>query len=260
MPLPYSSLTPQGGDIATYRRLEHLRLLGFLTIADVGTSRESLKYDLSQKYQKHLAYRQLRTLLETKQWKQADEKTANIMLKIARQEKKGFLEAEDIDNFPCEDLCTIDQLWINYSNRRFGFSKQKEIYQTLGRTLNYDPETWENFGTHVGWLRNNEWINYTQFTFSLDAPIGHLPTWVELFNLDVRGFRIGRIKNFYLGLRLATKPIPFHPNYIILNLKPSLSTVTAKSSNEKPKPPNTLPKTFPTTSPSIWSLSPVVNS
>ncbi len=46
---------PEGGDIATYRRLENLRLLGFLSIADLGTSRETISYNLSLKYQKYLS-------------------------------------------------------------------------------------------------------------------------------------------------------------------------------------------------------------
>ncbi len=41
---------PEGGNLATYRRLENLRLLGFLTITNVGTSSDTLRYTLSQKY------------------------------------------------------------------------------------------------------------------------------------------------------------------------------------------------------------------
>jgi formylglycine-generating enzyme required for sulfatase activity len=45
---------PQEGDVATYRRLENLRLLGFLSITDVGTSRETIRYNLSLQYQKYI--------------------------------------------------------------------------------------------------------------------------------------------------------------------------------------------------------------
>ncbi|MBP0016279.1 MAG: GUN4 domain-containing protein [Cyanobacteria bacterium SBLK] len=45
---------------------------------------------------------------------------------------KGLLNVQSIDNFPCEDLREIDQLWIHYSKGRFGFSVQKRIYQGLG--------------------------------------------------------------------------------------------------------------------------------
>ncbi len=45
---------PEGGNIATYRRLENLRLLGFLTITDVGTNQETIRYNLSPKYRQYL--------------------------------------------------------------------------------------------------------------------------------------------------------------------------------------------------------------
>ncbi|MBW4629732.1 MAG: SUMF1/EgtB/PvdO family nonheme iron enzyme [Brasilonema octagenarum HA4186-MV1] len=48
----------------------------------------------------------------------------------------------------------------------------------------------------MGWRRNSEWIDYTDFTFSVDAAIGHLPTWVNLFLLDVPGYRRGKIRSF----------------------------------------------------------------
>jgi len=54
------------------------------------------------------------------------------MFEVAGRTKEESLRTEDIDNFPCEDLRTIDQLWVKYSNGRFGFSVQKRIYQSLG--------------------------------------------------------------------------------------------------------------------------------
>ncbi|CCQ59603.1 GUN4 domain-containing protein, partial [Crocosphaera watsonii] len=43
------------------------------------------------------------------------------------------------DNFPCEDLRIIDQLWVKYSNGQFGFSVQKQIYMDeLGGTKMYN--------------------------------------------------------------------------------------------------------------------------
>ncbi|NMF67536.1 GUN4 domain-containing protein, partial [Brasilonema octagenarum] len=66
-------------------------------------------------------YTQLRDLLAAGNWKQADEETARVMLAVAGREKQGWLDVKHIDNFPCLDLRTIDQLWVKYSNGRFGF-------------------------------------------------------------------------------------------------------------------------------------------
>jgi hypothetical protein len=87
-------------------------------------------------------YRKLRYLLVKGKWKEADQETARLMLAVAKREKEGWLDPESIDNFPCADLLTIDQLWVKYSNGRFGFSVQKQIYQSLGGTSEYNKKIW----------------------------------------------------------------------------------------------------------------------
>jgi serine/threonine protein kinase len=121
-------------------------------------------------------YTNLRNLLAAKKWKEADEETARVMLKVAGREKEGGLNTESIEKFPCEDLRTIDELWVKYSNGRFGFSVQKCIYQSLGGTSEYDREVWQKFGDRVGWIKNNAWLYYNELTFSEKAPEAHLPT------------------------------------------------------------------------------------
>ncbi|MEG4801946.1 serine/threonine-protein kinase [Microcoleus sp. ARI1-B5] len=131
-------------------------------------------------------YTNLQNLLAAKKWREADEETARVMLKVAGREKERGLNTESIDNFPCEDLRTIDQLWVKYSNGRFGFSVQKRIYKSLGGTREYDSEVWEKFGDRVGWRKNNKWLYYKDLTFSEKAPEAHLPLrsgWV--------GWRLG---------------------------------------------------------------------
>jgi len=136
-------------------------------------------------------YTNLRNYLATKKWREADEETGRVMLKVAGREKEGWLNTESIDNFPCEDLRTIDQLWVKYSNGHFGFSVQKRIYQSLRGTRELDVEVWEKFGDQVGWRKNNRWTDYNDLTFSELAPKAHLPgsgvCWVRLFWVIVFG-------------------------------------------------------------------------
>ncbi|MBC1198374.1 GUN4 domain-containing protein, partial [Microcystis aeruginosa BLCCF158] len=101
--------------------------------------------------------------------------TMTVMLQAANRTKKGWLRVEDMDNFPCEDLRTIDQLWVKYSGGRFGFSVQAKIYRELGGTREYNERVWNAFGDRVGWRVNNSWIYYRDVTFDLKAPLGHLP-------------------------------------------------------------------------------------
>ncbi|MFM6454459.1 MAG: GUN4 domain-containing protein, partial [Planktothrix sp.] len=139
---------------------------------------------------KSVNYRQLEQLLKAGQWKEADQETAQKMFEVAGRKEEGVLRKKDIDNFPCEDLRTIDQLWVKYSNGRFGFSVQKRIYQSVGGTRNYDQKVWEAFGERVGWRvgrigsgwwnydvfgDRGRWFSYNELKFNQTAPLGHLP-------------------------------------------------------------------------------------
>jgi serine/threonine protein kinase len=126
-------------------------------------------------------YSRLQQLLAARKWKEADQETAKVMCQVA-QNSEGWLRVEDIDNFPCEDLRTINQLWLHYSNGKFGFSVQKEIYESLGGTRQYNQKVWEKFGARVGWRKRGmfgmfggEWVSYSDLTFNMQAPKAHLP-------------------------------------------------------------------------------------
>ena len=91
------------------------------------------------------------------------------MLWVAAREKEGWIDPQSMKKFPCTDLRTIDQLWVKYSNDKFGFSVQRRIWQEVGQDR-------DKFGQSTGWLLNNKWLNYDDLTFELRAPAGHLPT------------------------------------------------------------------------------------
>ncbi|MEG4342958.1 GUN4 domain-containing protein [Microcoleus sp. A003_D6] len=120
-------------------------------------------------------YTKLEQLLAAGKWKEADGETANKMLEVAGRKTLGLLRWEDVENFSCPDLRAIDRLWVKYSNGRFGFSVQKQIYQSLGGTKEYDKKVWVAYGEALGWKKGEEWLVYSQLTFSTNAPSGHLP-------------------------------------------------------------------------------------
>ncbi|MGI2908082.1 protein kinase domain-containing protein [Tolypothrix sp. VBCCA 56010] len=124
-------------------------------------------------------YTRLRDFLAAGKWKEADQETARVILAVAGREDERYLDGESIDNFPCEDLRTIDQLWVKYSNGHFGFSVQKRIYQSLGGTKEYDDKIWEAFGDRVGWRKGGEWVEYGDTTFDMRAAQGNLPELVS---------------------------------------------------------------------------------
>ncbi|MBU7583756.1 MAG: GUN4 domain-containing protein [Nostoc sp. TH1S01] len=130
-------------------------------------------------------------------WREADEETFKLMLKVAGREQQGYLGLEDIRNFPCEDLRIIDKLWVDYSNGHFGFSVQKEIYLSVGgilegsrtsspfnmvlapfksiyarfggRVRDVDDKFYEaycRFSDAVGWRVESEWITSQQVKYN----------------------------------------------------------------------------------------------
>ena len=81
-----------------------------------------------------------------------------------------------IATFPRKDLHMLDQLWNQNSNGLFGFSTQKRVWLSVGgKAGKPDFKVYEDFGNRLGWRANNEWLNYENLNFSLDAPEGHLP-------------------------------------------------------------------------------------
>nr|WP_242033558.1 GUN4 domain-containing protein [Phormidium sp. FACHB-592] len=136
--------------------------------------------------EKGIDYTRLRDLLKAGQWQEADKETGNVMLKATGQEERGYLLADDMEQFPCTDLRTIDQLWVKYSDGKFGFSVQKKIWEEVGQNV-------EEFNVAVGWrvskirirervvlwMKREEqeetWEWVASLTFSLGAPKGHLP-------------------------------------------------------------------------------------
>jgi hypothetical protein len=134
-------------------------------------------------------YVKLENLFKSKNFRKADEETSELILAVANRESEGWLRIEDAENFPCEELRTIDNLWIKYSQGKFGISVQQEIYKTLGGTRKFDEKVWRSFGEKIGWRRSGSWISYDQLNFSLSAPIGQLPVGVDVGN--VGGIMVG---------------------------------------------------------------------
>ncbi|BAZ22892.1 GUN4 domain-containing protein [Kalymmatonema gypsitolerans NIES-4073] len=135
--------------------------------------------DLSS--QKGIDYTKLRNLLKAGQWKEADYETYLMMLQAVGRKKDDWIRSEELLNFPCTDLRTIDRLWVKYSNGRFGFSVQKQIYLEVGGVPDskYYEEAWKKFGDAIGWRVKESWINRSQVRFNTTAPRGHLPSeWV----------------------------------------------------------------------------------
>jgi regulator of replication initiation timing len=85
-------------------------------------------------------YAHLKDLLAEKAWEEADVETQQIMLSIAGEDAQGqgFLTADQITEFPCLDLKILNKLWTIYSNGKYGFMIQRDIWdRTHQSTRNF---------------------------------------------------------------------------------------------------------------------------
>ena len=157
------------------------------------------KNEVSLVSAKEVDYRKLRDLLKAKKWKEADEETRRVMLKVASRESEGGLRTNDAEKFSCTDLGTIDKLWVKYSNGKYGISVQKQIFRELGGSRSISKliylggggpkdwqlarENWEKFGDKVGWRKEGKWnLEGLSSEFREGKPLskeedyaGHLP-------------------------------------------------------------------------------------
>jgi hypothetical protein len=174
-------------------------------------------------------YSPLRDLLAAGQWKEADELTWKLMLKAAKREQEGWLDSKSLENFSCSDLKTIDQLWVKYSQGKFGFSVQKQLYLSVGGKLGLDNWTdqdyynYSRFAIMVGWktgipninnsnsIKNYEDLTekgykiYNDLTFNVFAPNGHLPV---RYALDI----VGSVESWTEGMGSKTVLLLSCPN------------------------------------------------
>lgn len=134
-----------------------------------------------------IEYNRLKVLLQTGKWKEADLETLALMLQIAGKENQGYLDRQSMLNFPLIQLEKIDDFWVKFSNKRFGLSVQKRIWQSVGGKPGiYDSEIFNKFTVRVGWLKvkqkfisNEDWKIelYSDIKFDENAPEGHLPVF-----------------------------------------------------------------------------------
>ena len=131
--------------------------------------------------ERDVEYSPLQELLAQKDYEEADRVTLQKMCELAGPVavRRKWLYFSDVDQFPNEDLQLLDHLWLVYSENRFGFSIQRELW------IN-SRKDWDRLWPKIGWKSANIWTRYpNEFTWDLTAPKGHLPLSNQL-----RGVRV----------------------------------------------------------------------
>jgi hypothetical protein len=138
----------------------------------------------------HPKYDKLLSFLASASWREADEETYRLMITTVGKKEGEWFHHVDLENFPCEDLQTLDQFWTKYSNGKWGFSVQKQIWQDCGSPTDYN-EGWEEFGERIGWHTDGNWSSYNNLSFDLDkSPQGELP-WCDVKRVTKEGGWLG---------------------------------------------------------------------
>ncbi len=133
------------------------------------------------KSERNIDYQPLQQLLAQQDFQCADVLTIQKLWELAGEAavKRKWLYFTEVDSFPNTDLYTLDRLWLLHSEGKFGFSVQRKIWLSVGKDFS---QLWGK----IGWKANNNWTRYPkEFTWSLDAPRGHLPLSNQL-----RGVRV----------------------------------------------------------------------
>jgi hypothetical protein len=131
--------------------------------------------------QRGIDYTSVQQALIQHDFQQADLLTLQKLCELAGSgaAQRQWLYFTEVDNFPSLDLQTLNELWLQYSGGKFGFAVQRELWLGVGKN-------WERLWPKIGWKSGNNWTRYPNgFTWSLDAPRGHLPLSNQL-----RGVRV----------------------------------------------------------------------
>ncbi|MBZ8179014.1 GUN4 domain-containing protein [Oscillatoria salina] len=131
--------------------------------------------------ERNIDYLPIQKSLAKGDYQKADRLTLAKLCELAGEAAiaRKWLYFTEVESFPVSDLQTIDRLWFIYSEGKFGFSVQRDLWLAVGKDF---AKLWPK----IGWKSGNKWTTYPrEFTWDLSAPKGHLPLSNQL-----RGVRV----------------------------------------------------------------------
>ena len=126
-------------------------------------------------------YSAMQQALLDEDFEEADRLTSCVLRELAGEQavKRGYVYFSEVPPMEGVDLCTLDRLWVAYSQGRFGFTVQARLLKALdGR--------YDRLWPRIGWKIDGAWTRYPgAFQWSMEAPEGHMPLVNQL-----RGVRL----------------------------------------------------------------------
>lgn len=120
---------------------------------------------------RNVDYSELQMLLVKREYEKADKVTSQKLCELASDQaiERKWVYFTEVAKFPVIDLQAIDAIWGLYSEDKFGWRKQRELWLRLDRN-------WERLWPQLLWKTEGAWTRYpNEFIWDLSAPIGHLP-------------------------------------------------------------------------------------
>jgi len=159
---------PSDGELA--QELEFIREIDTLTLShdkfeqDIETLKKAIRHLVFPTKQKTYKikttnskiFEKLELYLHEAKWEEASRETVEILLKITKREKYGWLRIYDINELSCDIVCMLNRLWEKYSQGNFSFSSQLELIEA--NDINIErPIAFIEFSELVSWKTLNEW-------------------------------------------------------------------------------------------------------
>ena len=129
---------------------------------------------------KGIDYGPLMEQLRVGDFKSADQTTRDVLIEMAGEAatKRGYVYWTEARQLPNEDLATVENLWLHYSDGKFGYTVQKNVWRLQKGVFDKfcDKIGWTTTDDITGQLRKRRWFGESEFFYVLDeAPKAHLP-------------------------------------------------------------------------------------
>lgn len=145
-------------------------------------------------------YGLLQELLMEKEWKAADQETTQVMVEVAGKKQLDDIVPADYATYPSPVIQVVDQLWRYYSQDRFGFTTQLQIYRECGGSIKTiqesDMNTLAQMAQRFGWMDGQrKLLQDEDVMYDLSAPVGGLPRsfWKSPYGIKNANYFLARL-------------------------------------------------------------------
>uniref|UniRef100_A0A7S1X7N6 GUN4-like domain-containing protein n=2 Tax=Eukaryota TaxID=2759 RepID=A0A7S1X7N6_9CHLO len=142
-------------------------------IGKSGSSKTIKPEDVVLESEAGIDYTPLKEALEAGEFQKADDITRALLIELAGEDAKGrgWVYFSEVKTISVKDFKTMDSLWVAYSEGKFGFSVQKNLWVQCSKR-------WPKFFKRINWVQgeNNIYRKWpAEFNYTKEAEKGHLP-------------------------------------------------------------------------------------